>query len=720
MSIVFPQQRVPIRKKKSRDWYVNNAKYWITTATSQKSISDTVDNYNAANGIIPDKVFEYVLKPLSAEPGEDLPKLPGEIRDIDFITPIKEKNIGEYIDLPYQYTVKINDPDIVIKKNLDVAQAIQPILEQFIINKINEFQQTDVPSQPIGNIEEEVKKKKLEWVDERAIYASDLIEFINDLNGFEDKRLQGFFDWWATEEVYFYNYIINGNAMFDIISPLDAFPILAGKDSVEEGDGFLIKRRMSIFQISSFYGDKLTTKDREYLNILTSRLATGDMPNSIPAQVYKDIYGSINLDGVSTGDTNFTFNSDFIDEYIILFKTEIKKKSIVRLNPLGQLTESIEDESYEFNPELGDINEEDIWIEEIWKQVLLGDYTSGIYLVPEPVEVQIYKEDGTVYLPVVGKRGLLKHNFINPIPKRILPILALYRIINLQIERAIAKYKLPTELIPKGLLASQDGSVKANMFYLKADNTIIYDETKYSGRDVAKDYIVVGNTSASNFIRDLIDLRESLKAEAWELSNMNDARYGSAPASSTVRNNEQNLYRAKLGSILMTTVYNNVLAKQHKISCEFAKVAYIDGVSGSLFNRKDGTTRYFNIPGGELSNMQLGIFVANSVIEKQKLEEYKNLAFSAAQNGKDELAAEAIDGDSSSAIRQAIAKYAELDRQFQKEMKEIEGRNAQAVVEGQKEAAQITAQNKLDAIELEQNLITDRELKLAAMQNNNN
>jgi hypothetical protein len=348
----------------------------------------------------------------------------------------------------------------------------------------------------------------------------------------------------------------------------------------------------------------------------------------------------------------------------------------------------------------------------------LGDYTSGIYIKPEPVEVQIYKEDGTVYLPVVGKYGMLKNNLINPIPKRILPILALYRIINLQIERTVAKYKLPTELIPKGLLAAQDGSLKANMFYLKADNTIIYDETKFSGNDVSKSYLVIGSNAASNFIRDLIDLRESLKAEAWELSNMNDARYGSTAPSATVRNNEQNLYRAKLGSVLMTTVYNNVLAKQHKISCEFAKVAYTDGLSGSLFNKKDGTTRYFNIPGGELTNMQLGIFVVNSVVEKQKLEEYKNLAFSAAQNGENELAAEAIDGESTSSIREAIAKYSKLSRDFQLEMKRIEGESAERAANLTKEAATITAQNKLDAIELEQRLITEREVKLAGMQNN--
>ncbi len=720
----YPNQRASTSEKLRDTWYVNNMRYWINLATSVNDKSKTVNNLNAANGIVDPATYSYVLRPLQAS-GEPLGNLPGEIRDIDFITPIKEKNLGEYLDLPYEFTVKVNDPDIALVKSLDVANAIKPLIEQFIIATLEAQFQAEQSGQqhPPVNIEEEIKKIQSNWFDQRAIDTANEINWINDINDFDNKRITGFYNWWATEEVYFHVYLTNGQVYYDVLSPTEGYPILAGEDFVEDGDAFLIKRRISYNQLLTYYSNDLTKKDIEYIDSINLK-SSAETPSSIPAMIYKDIYGrrAIKNDGSYYNDNEDLgiSSTDIIDEYILFFKTQVKTKILTKLNQVGELTTMIVDSGYELNTDDGDIEIKSEYITEVWKQVLFGTMDSGIYLKPEPIEVQIYDNIGNVKLPIVGKKGLLKNIDINPVPKRVLPSLALYRIINLHIERQLAKYKSPTELIPLGLLesASGDGSIKGAMFYKLADSTIIYDEKRFDPNTLDRAYKIIGNSGLSTYLRDLIDLRETIKSEAWDLANMNDARFGQAAPSATVRNNEQNLYRAKLGSILMTTMYNNVLGKLHTICAEYGKVAYDKGLSGSLFDDK-GNVNYFNIPGGNLANSQIGVFVKHSVLDKKKLEDFRGVAMSAAQNGEFDLATEAIDQDSVAGIRQAINKFTERKRQYEMEMEQIRNNAQLEVVEKQKELEQDKHNYKIAEIEKEQSMITEREVKIAGIKTKN-
>ena len=717
----YPNQRTSVSEKLKDSWYVSNMRYWIRLAMSVNDKEETANNINAANGIVDPETYSYVLHPLHAS-GDKRGNVPGEIRDIDFITPIKEKNLGEYIDLPYQFNVKLNDPDISLVKSLDVTNAIKPIIEQFVVSQMQQQMQLgEEQQQPQINIQEEIKKIQTNWFDSRVVDVHNEINWINDLNDFENKRLLGFYNWWSTEEVYFYIYIINGHVFYDVLSPLEGYPILAGEEFVEDGDGFLIKRKISYTQVMTYYQSQLSNSDIEYITTITER-SSGDSPISVPVQLYKDIYNRtvFRNDGTQYDDNELMHfsSTDIIDEYIMFFKTQVKTKILTKLNEIGELVSMRVENDYKLNPELGDIEITTEWITEVWKQVLLGNLDSGIYLKPEPIEVQIYDNIGNVKLPIVGKKGLLRNININPVPKRVLPSLALYRIINLHIERQLAKYKSPTEIIPLGLLNSTGNDIKGAMFYKLADNSIIYDETKFSPEMVKNGYSIIGNTAMSSYIRDLVDLRESIKSEAWDLANMNDARFGQAAASATVRNNEQNLYRAKLGSILMTTMYNNILAKLHAMCAEYGKVAYDKGLSGSLFD-DEGNPTYFNIPGGTLSNAQVGISVVNSVLEKKKLEEFKSLGFNASQNGDHDLAAETISNDSVSGIKQAINKFVERKRQYELEMEQVKNQSQLQIIEAQDKLEERKHEFKLAEIEKEQQLITEREVKVAEIKTKN-
>lgn len=714
-----PNYRISSTTAIDKDYYINNMHYYIGAIVGLNDKQDTLDNINAANGIVSDETYKYVLKPLSGIKSN----LPGEIRNTDFITPIREKNIGEYLELPHDFTVKVDDPDITLRRSAEVAKEIQPIIEQAIINKINESQDTGVPTQETPDIEKIVEVKIDEWLDNRAVNARHLVQSILDDNSFNNLILQLFNNWWSTEEVYIHLFIREGSLFIEPISPLIGYTYNNGEEFVEDHDAFLIKDRISLTRVEERYGDKLTDKDRDYLSTILNSFS--DEGYSIPVDVYKDYNGRKSMDRLHINYQNdvlhISTNGD-INEYILYYKVEVERKILLYYNQLGEEQERVleDDEDFEFNAELGHIKINKEYIQETWQQVLLGNEYSGIYLKPEPLDVQIYNALGHNKLPIIGKKGILNSLYINPIPKRILPNLALHRIVTLQIERTIAKYKGAITLIPQSMMVG-DGEMdtKANYFYMLADGTIIYDDSKVNTND-ANAFRVVGNDVITNYIKALFEFRKDLKDEAWDMANMNDGRYGNAPSSSTVTNNQQNIFNAKLGSMLSVTTFNNILVKLYTMVLAYGEHLYPDGKAGSIFNQTDGSITYYNIDSGELTANKYGIHMTNSILDQQKLKSYKDLAFSAGQHGEFDLAMKAIDGDSVSELRLKINDYIKLKDDYEKQIKQQELEQVKTIHDEEMANDEANRAAKLNEIEVREEAITERELKLKGMENNSN
>lgn len=706
----YVNQRVPVSKKLNSDWYIPNMKYWVAYAKNNKSQQETINNINAANGIVDADTYKYVLDPLSAQGVENKP-LPVVIRDVDFITPIREKNIGEFIQLPDNYTVKVNDPDIVIKLRESINSEVSTILQQMFINDMNKVAETGVPSKEMQDPAEMIKSIKRSVFDKRAINASKLIGYLNDKNDLNNKRTNLFIDWWSTEEFYIRLYSKNGEVVYDRINPINAFPIINDNQYVHEYDGFLIENTITIHKIKEFYDDELSAKDKKYLDQQILLIEGGK--GTINSTIIMDIYGRKLLDSNSKSigaNVELDIPGTTMYERILYFKTLVPSYIVYRFNELGEVTAELVDSDYELDDTLGDFEIKKEWIYETWEQICLGNLdATGIYLPPKPVQAQIYDDYGQVHIPIYGKYGIASNIAINPIPKRIIPNLALYRIITLHIERQLAKFKGEVEIIPKSMLVGEgkDTDAKAAMWHRLADNTLIVDDTNISPA-VMQSYRIVGNSALGNYIAQLIQLKENIKAEAWDMANMNDGRYGNAPASSTVTNNKDNIYRAKLGSVLMISIFNNTLMKLYEGMVELAKVVYPKGVANSYFD-KSGNVIHFNIDGGELTGDKYGVFATNSIKEDEKLQQFKDLGFAASQNGEFELAIKTINADTTSEIGNYISEFTKLNKEFQEKQQIQASESAQA-------AQQAAYKQEQDLITLKETLAKERELAVANVQ----
>lgn len=671
----LPNQRVSEKTKLSPDFYKPTCDYYITLGGSLNNRTETLNNFKAANGVIDPAKFKDVISPFTADIDEVLPKLPGEIRDIDFITPIKEKNLGEYIELPYRFFVKAENIDTILKLDMDVREEIysemikefQMLVEQEQVSAEAAQQQGQAPPPPI-DFTELYNTRLQELVNDKSIDATNLLHLINTESDFDILRTQLFYDWWATEEFYTYREIVNDRIVKQRISPLDAFPISNGSQFVKDYDAFVWKNYLTYEQLleKSAINKDITGKELDALNTLSRK--NGMLVYSQPEIIWSKIDQSRMGDFSKSGkDLIFSQNDTRIIEWNVIWKSQSEAKELLYLDEYGNVQRKIVVKDYVINPEIGDLELKTIWVPAVYHIKRYGEKNIGIYTKPTKLMVQMYDEStNTLELPIGGKQGLLLNININPIPKRIVPFMIVDKLLLLIIEREISKYLPYIKAIPQGMInPDSTGTTKQKFALLKADNTIIYDETKIDPMLATQGLRVIQNQGLAEYLNVLWEMRRMNKEDAWDIANMNNERFGNTSGQQTVTNASQNIYRAKLGSTLMITMFNYALEIEHKMDLEYSKYAYANGKEGLYFDKREGEFVNIKVNPFEHINNKYFPVVVNSKVDEDKLKQYKDLAFSAAQNGELDIAAEAIDADSIPHLKKIIREVLDAKKKFE-------------------------------------------------------
>jgi hypothetical protein len=708
MNEQMPNLLVSDSEKQQSSWYKSMYDYTIAKAQSVNNRDYTEENLNAANGIVSKNTFEEVLRPFQAD-GSKLKDLPGEIRDTDFITPIREKNMGEYIELPYKFFTTVSDADAVMQRSFEVQQQILDMLQEEFIKIVEASQQGETQVE-LPDFKELAEKKMADFFDEKAIKSQNTLKLINSLTDFDRLRIQSFFYWWATEEFYTIRTIENGEIIKKTISPLNAYPIPNGEDFVEDYDAFVYTEDCSYQQFLESYvnDDNFDKEELEYIRQITVDSKSGRM--SIPLMMKNRFEAFDNIPGRYVDNNSrleFVEAATDLQIFHVFFKAFSPVKELVYLDAMGGEHTAVVPKDYVLLPEAGDIELRNIWIPKVYYGMRYGVKESGMYTKPKLLDVQRYDPiTNKCKLPIGGKKGILDGIALNPIPRRLLPHLALDRILLLRIDREISKYQPYITQLPQSMINPDEiGTTIEKVQHIKADNTLIVDDQAIDNNILMQGLRVIQMPAVEGYINTLWNIRSENRAEAWDVANMNNERFGNAPTQQTVSNANQNIYRAKLGSVLMITSFNAALQREHMADLEFSKIAYANGKTGTFYDNREGQWVDVEIDPVEHIRNQYGIFVVNSKVEETLLQQYKDFAFAAAQNGENSLAIEAIDADHVPFIKQALRRADEAKKEYERWVQEQENNRAQAELEG-KQASEQAERDVKERIADKQNATT--------------
>ena len=674
--VELPDQRVSDETKQTESWYIPNANYWINLAIGQNDKTITQQFLDAANGLVDRKTYEYVLRNYVEKVGEK-GKLYGEIRDVDFLTPIKERYMGEFINMFANYQVFNNDPSITLARNKELANRVMSWCNQEIINELNKqgFQtnQQSITQDKLENVIDSVLDN---WIDDVTVSTQKRLELINAITEAKDKYQQAYFYWWACEEVYTYREVYKDDVYLYVISPLEYYRVDSGNRYIEDDDAGVRLYKMTIPQIIDRFRDELDDTEIKYLKDIYSAAPRYDTPDNIEfIRVMEDFAerkSRINRNREVLANESRLWAKE-IDIYHYVWKTEIKQGVLTHLDSNGIEVETIVDANYEFDYEAGDRDLRWEWINQVWEGWRIGGEHSGVYIKPRPILVQRerFNNYSECKLPYNGVIGLNKDNLRNPIPFRILPYLALYRIYTLQQERAVNKFK-SWLLFPESVLAdSSEMTTEERLAVANKDGLLPYDDTEATP-NALQSIREIATTALNNYINTLDVLKQNLKAEAWEAANMNNARFGDTKDYGGKAVNEANYVQALTGSVWSLECFNLFRERDYLANIDYSKFAWIDGKRGSYVDPNTHKVVVVDLDGSSDFGKNIGIYIRNNSDTQNKLNMMKELAFSASQNGDLDIAISAIEDNNLVSISQNIKKAVEAKREYEMQLQQAE------------------------------------------------
>jgi len=705
-SVNFPQQRVSNAEKNKPAWYQNCIDYVIDAGLSFNDKLDVERQLNILHGNIPDEFYRKTLNPYNAA-NEKYTRFPATMRNYDIMSDVIRRYVSEYFKGIHEFVVGANNPEVILKKNAKLREEIAALAQQAFKQEFERRwaemqQQASQQGTPIEQLnpqdampdpEQFVKDFNENYIDEESKQAQDLLDYIRTITQDMVIYQSAFFNYCALGECYTYSDIRNGNIHKENIPVIEAYPIPNSNFFVEDHDMFAHRMLMSYNQIIDMFDEVLTKEDREFLNRYYS---TTDAVNSATRFLYSQYFEYYPAACEKFGKEERELfrkqpvqisaeNSNLFEVWHVVWRGEARHGVLTYTNELGFITQRIVEEGYELNPEVGDINIEWAYEPQVYEGYRIGTRWTGVY--PIKARPIAYQRNGKLpyngimeVLPMFGKFSIIR---------LITPFQIMRNIISYHREMVIAKNKMLILLLPESLIA---GDEEDKIYRMAADGILkVNDEEDANSQKMAQ--IRLLNANLGDYINQLTQLIEAIKQEARELVDMNMQRYGEIAQSAGSSTTQEAIARSSMGSVIIVAMFDEMRKLDYQRDLDYAKLAYVDGLQTTYFDDKN-TRRYLSLDVNSYIMSDYGILVKNDQKELDKINQLRQWAFSAAQNGDLDMALAAITGENVTQIKATVEQFMNIKRQHEEQMQQAEQMLKQE--ELQNKLAEIQAKGQQD------------------------
>ena len=696
-SIDFPKQRVSEAEKQKPDWYQNCIDFVIAAGIANNDKTDVEKSLNILHGDIPNEFYKKTLNPYNAT-NEKYTRFPATMRNLDIMSDIIRRYVSEYFKGVHEFVVHADSPDIILKRNAKLRQEIgikcQQAFQQEFQRRWQQMQQQAVqqgtpmeelnPQEAMPDPEQFVKDFNDKYIDDESKQAQDLLDYIRSITEDNYIYLSAFFNYCSLGECYTYSDIRGEEIIKENVPVVEAYPIPNSEFFIEDQDMFARRMTLSYNQIMDMFGDIMSDKDRafieKYYYVSDSISSTPRLLYSQYFEYFPDACEKFNKEEKelfkNNGQNIYLNNENLFEVWHVVWKGEARRGILTHINELGMPVEDVVDSDYKLNPEAGDISIEYVYETQIYEGYRIGTRYTGIY--PIKARPIAYQRNGK--LPYNGIREVLPFMGKFSIIQLITPFQIMRNIIYYHREMAIAKNKMLILLIPESVIADDS---EDKIYKMAADGVLIVnDEEDNSGQKMAN--IRLLNASIGQYITELTNLLEAIKMEARELVDMNMQRYGEIAQSAGSTTTQEAIARSSMGSVIVVTMFDELRKRDYQRDLDYGKLAYVDGLQRTYFDDKNNR-RYLSLDVNSYINSDYGVIVKNDQKELEKLQQLRQWAFSAAQNGDLDMALAAILGENVTQIKETVQRFMEIKRQHEDQLKQ-----ADQMLEQQKLEAEIT------------------------------
>lgn len=665
--------------------------------------------YEAAEGILDDESYRYVLNPYNTE-NDQLKRFPSKLRNYDIISPVLKLFLGENSKKPKYGTVVAVNSDAPNKKKAAKLEIIKAIMAQDFINNLNEIGlETGVPSKEVPNYEQASNDFENNYDDLRARVGQEALDYLIYNLDIDDKIQRLFYDWLVVGRIFTYKDIYLDDVEYEVCDPRDIYVVGWGKTPyVEDADAVIYVRRLTANSILDDFQDLINehTESEKIVEYLDS-VATGNAHITQTIDVHSDIINNSNVT-----EENF-YNDAFIRIYQVSWKTFKKVGVLTYIDEFGIESEMPVDDTYKLDKKNGDISIDWIWINEVRNAYQIEDKW---VLDGEPIPVQRNQinNPSVCKLPFNGTILGYRNSQVYSVVQQGLNYQVLYNIFHYRWELLLAKNKDKILAFPKGLIPNGGGWDEDKFFYwMAADGIALYDEAAPKAQQAINGIKAI-DLSMGSYMANMWEFMLQVKNEWWELIGMNRQRYGDSYASDGKANTEQAILRSSVITSDMYRQFDKFMEKEYNGLLDLSKIAWIDGKKGMYIN-SDSRKAWLDLESQEdvLSHMETeyGVFVKNTSEEMDNLQQAKNLLQTMGQNGLDaSMMLEILDSRTIGRVKELARKGVEIERKFREEQQQQQLQSAERIAEMQNQLKQAEMQNEQQIAQLKSG--TDIEVAL--------
>ena len=717
----FPQQRVSGAVKKTADWYANAIDYVIDAGLSFNDRKDTELKLSILRGDLPTEFYKKTLNPYNSA-NEKYQRFPATLRNLDIMSDIIRRYVSEYFKGVHEFVVGANNPDIVINKNAKLKEKIGELAQQAFQQEferqyqamIQQAQQqgqdpnTINPQQAMPDVDKFIADFNEKYIDDESKQGQDILDYVRAMTQDNIIYLSAFFNFVSLGECYSYS-DVRGNKLFkEHVPVLEAFPIPNDKFFVEDHDMFARRMLMSYQQIIDMFDDMLTDKDKKFLELYYGRASSNNGITQLNYtqmfETYPDICDKFTKEEREIFKkepiTIHAENNNLFEVWHVVWRGEAKRGILTYINELGLQTTRVVEEDYKFNPEAGDINIEWVYEPQVYEGYRIGGRYNSIY--PIKARPVAFNRNGKLpyngimeVLPMMGKFSIIK---------LITPYQVMRNIFAYHREMVIAKNKMLILLLPESLIASNS---EDKIYKMAADGVLLIDDSEDTN-SLKMQQIRLLNANMGDYITQLTNLMEATKLEAREMVDMNMQRYGEIAQSAGAATTQEAISRSSMGMVILVQMFDEFRKADYNRDLDYCKLAYAEGLDTSYWDEL-GKRRFISLDVNTFISSDYSTTVRNDSKELDKIQQLRQWAFSAAQNGDLDMALAAISGDNVSQIKATVQKFMEIKRQHEEQMKQMEQMMKQE--ELQSKLQEIAAKGEQDRLTEELKYAYEMQLK---------
>ena len=717
----FPQQRVSGAIKKTAEWYANCIDYVIDAGLSFNDRKDTELKLSILRGDLPTEFYKKTLNPYNSA-NEKYQRFPATLRNLDIMSDVIRRYVSEYFKGVHEFVVGANNPDIVINKNAKLKEKIGELAQQAFQQEferqyqamIQQAQQqgqdpnTINPQQAMPDVDKFIADFNEKYIDDESKQGQDILDYVRAMTQDNIIYLSAFFNFVSLGECYSYS-DVRGNKLFkEHVPVLEAFPIPNDKFFVEDHDMFARRMLMSYQQIIDMFDDMLTDKDKKFLELYYGRASSNNGITQLNYTQMFETYPDI-CDKFTKGEreifkkepiTIHAENNNLFEVWHVVWRGEAKRGILTYINELGLQTTRVVEEDYKFNPEAGDINIEWVYEPQVYEGYRIGGRYNSIY--PIKARPVAFNRNGKLpyngimeVLPMMGKFSIIK---------LITPYQVMRNIFAYHREMVIAKNKMLILLLPESLIASNS---EDKIYKMAADGVLLIDDSEDTN-SLKMQQIRLLNANMGDYITQLTNLMEATKLEAREMVDMNMQRYGDIAQSAGAATTQEAISRSSMGMVILVQMFDEFRKADYNRDLDYCKLAYAEGLDTSYWDEL-GKRRFISLDVNTFISSDYSTTVRNDSKELDKIQQLRQWAFSAAQNGDLDMALAAISGDNVSQIKATVQKFMEIKRQHEEQMKQMEQMMKQE--ELQSKLQEIAAKGEQDRLTEELKYAYEMQLK---------